>query len=281
MVGKIFERSREGQKTIGIRMKKLFITCAFAAAAVSMLGALTSANAFEIIVVKSEDKKPSIVSLNGSFGDGDFAKFQDATKDLSPGTTVRLHSVGGDLDQVIMIGKMIHERKFVTIAGSLCMSGCAFTWLAGAELFAYDDSHIGFHGAYLRDTGQISRTGNANLSSYLGTLGYSNEAIIYMTKGLPNVFDWLSFDKAQQLGIRVQRREGTLLWTTNYFWFRYSCPMSARGRQRSEFSRTKSVLKVFALSLDDDEFSQDKEKDNCGNERPRAIFGAPFGPPTT
>jgi hypothetical protein len=92
-----------------------------------------SASAIEITVVKSQGKNPSIVLVEGLFVGGDYVKFASATKELSPGTAVVLNSGGGEISQVIRIGEMIRAKKFVTIAGWLCTSGCAFVWLAGIE----------------------------------------------------------------------------------------------------------------------------------------------------
>jgi hypothetical protein len=184
-----------------------------------------TASAIEITVVKSQGENPSIVLLEGSFVGGDYAKFAAATQRLSPGTVVMLNSGGGELPQVIQIGEMIREKKFVTIAGSICTSGCAFVWLAGAERFAYDNSYIGVHGSFKGNTGQVSADGIASLAAYLARLGFGSDAISYLTKAvpIPAMMEWLDFDTARHLGIHVQRQEGTLPRTSN---LGFGCPMS-------------------------------------------------------
>jgi hypothetical protein len=185
-----------------------------------------SASAIEI-TIESRDENPPIVFVDGSFVDGDYAKFVKATAELPPGTAISLNSNGGVARVALQIGETIHAKKFVTIARALCSSGCALVWLAGTERAAYNDSRIGFHSAYDQRSGQIVAPANAVIGAYLARLGLTDDAIYYLTKIQPNWMTWLDFDTAQGFGIRFKLLEGSsqAKAPTN-FWYQYSCPIS-------------------------------------------------------
>ena len=214
---------RDLSKQCFIGPMKTLIAAAIVTTTISIAN---SASAIEITLWPVD---PPTLFVDGTFVAGDYAKFVKATTGLPPGTAINLNSIGGDVREVIPIGEMIRARKFTTVAGPLCISDCAFVWLAGVERTAHDDSHIGFHGVWIKGTGQVSADGNATLSAYLGRLGYRDDAIRYMTKALPMVFEWLDFDTAQRLGISIQRLEGPAVWGRGKFPYpyQYSCPISA------------------------------------------------------
>jgi hypothetical protein len=75
------------------------------------------------------------------------------------------------------------------------------TWLAGARRAVYPNTRIGFHAAYRSYDKQESNVANALVGSYLTKLGFSADAIVYMTKAAQASMEWLTKEKAQQYGI--------------------------------------------------------------------------------
>ena len=151
----------------------------------------------------STSTAPTIV-ITGTFESGDFAKFRTYVDKISAGSkvVVTLDSNGGRLAEGLDIGTAIANRGFATIANHKCLSACALTWLAGARRAVYPDTHIGFHAAYRSEDKQESGAANALVGSYLTKLGFSVDAIVYMTKAAPASMEWLTKEKAQQYGIK-------------------------------------------------------------------------------
>ena len=102
----------------------------------------------------------------------------------------------------LSIGEAIAHRGFATVANDKCLSACALTWLAGPQRAVYPNTHIGFHAAYRSSDKQESGVANALVGSYLTKLGFSADAIAYMTKAAPASMEWLTKEKAQQYGIK-------------------------------------------------------------------------------
>ena len=153
----------------------------------------------------STSTAPTIV-ITGTFESGDFAKFRTYVDKISAGSkvVVTLDSTGGRLAEGLDIGTAIANRGFATIANHKCLSACALTWLAGARRAVYPNTGIGFHAAYRSDDKQESGVANALVGSYLTKLGFSADAIVYMTKAAPASMEWLTTEKAQQYGIKFE-----------------------------------------------------------------------------
>lgn len=98
-------------------------------------------------------------------------------------------------------------RNFTTLVpdGMVCASACAIAWLGGTQRFMGRSSRIGFHAAFLVQDGRPEEKGAANavLGSYLGQLGMSDRAILYMTQAGPTSMSWLSLDEAKELDVDV------------------------------------------------------------------------------
>jgi hypothetical protein len=153
----------------------------------------------------SDSHSPAII-ITGAFESGDFAKFSAYADKISAGSKVfvTLESNGGRLAEGLSIGEAIAHRGFATVANHKCNSACALTWLAGAQRGVYPNTKIGFHAAYRSDDKQESGVANALVGSYLTKLGFSVEAIAYMTKAAPASMEWLTTEKAQQYGIKFE-----------------------------------------------------------------------------
>jgi hypothetical protein len=150
----------------------------------------------------STSTAPTIV-IAGTLVSGDFAKFSTYADIITAGTKVfvTLDSNGGLVAEGLNIGEAIAHRGFATVANHKCLSACALTWLAGARRAVYPNTHIGFHAAYRSYDKQESGVANALVGSYLTKLGFSVDAIVYMTKAAPASMEWLTKEKAQQYGI--------------------------------------------------------------------------------
>jgi hypothetical protein len=84
-----------------------------------------------------------------------------------------------------------------------CASACALMWLAGSPRGAFENSKVGFHAAYRTDgkTTIEDGTGNAYVGAYLAKLGFSYNAIAYMTQAAPEEMEWLDATKAKKYNI--------------------------------------------------------------------------------
>jgi hypothetical protein len=187
-------------------MKRLLTAAAVAVA----LGVPSLAQAAEITVRKDNTGRPMII-LNGDIQRGDLEKFVKVAAKLPAGTIVGLNSMGGVIVDAINIGHVVRGKRFLTVAGSACVSACTFIWLAGVERGAFDDSAIGFHSAYTikGDKAEVSGAGNAVVGAYLTKLGFGYKATIYFTETSPEEAEWFNFAKAKELGIKVTRLQGT------------------------------------------------------------------------
>ncbi len=134
----------------------------------------------------STSTAPTIV-VAGTLVSGDFAKFSTYADIITAGTKVfvTLDSNGGLVAEGLNIGEAIAHRG-----------------LAGARRAVYPNTQIGFHAAYRSYDKQESGVANALVGSYLTKLGFSVDAIVYMTKAAPASMEWLTKEKAQQYGIK-------------------------------------------------------------------------------
>jgi hypothetical protein len=115
-----------------------------------------------------------------------------------------MNSRGGLLVEGLNIGTTIRAKRFNTAAHNYCMSVCAMMWLAGVQRTTPSDTLIGFHGAGY-ENGEPSIAGNALAGAYLANLGFSYKTIAALINVGPKEMNWLSFEWAKALGIRVLR----------------------------------------------------------------------------
>src|SRR5215831_16624851 len=150
---------------------------------------------------------PAVVAVQGVLRDEDIGEFRFKVAKLST-AVVTLESDGGSLLAGIRIGEFIRLRGFVTVVpnGARCASACAIAWLGGAQRFMGEQSLIGFHAAYRKETTGASESGmgNAVLGAYLNSIGLSEAAVAYVTMAAPNSMTWLTLEEAAKYGIDVR-----------------------------------------------------------------------------
>jgi hypothetical protein len=145
-----------------------------------------------------------LIFIQGILFDGDEVVFRKlaATSDKA---IVVMDSEGGAVKAALEIGRAIRLRGFATAVApdKLCASACALTWLAGTPRLIGNSSKLGFHAAYRLVDGKAkeSGVGNALVGAYLNQLGLPEPAIIYVTTAPPEGIDWLSPEKAKNVGI--------------------------------------------------------------------------------
>jgi hypothetical protein len=109
----------------------------------------------------------------------------------------------GGVVEGLLIGMLIHKRKFETIAMDYCASMCADIWVAGEKRSMYPGTILGFHAAGKKcDTGICeSGSGNALIGAYFNELGLSWKAIATLTKTPPDSVLYISPNLFTELGI--------------------------------------------------------------------------------
>lgn len=147
----------------------------------------------------------NVISISGALVKGDEDRFIDVAL-KNPSALVVLDSDGGNLITGLEIGKAIHLKGFPTLVseGGRCASACALAWLAGRVRGMIDHSLIGFHAAYLGNTGEVASEGNAIVGAYLAQLGLPTSAIVYITRPKPSEMQWLTAEDAERYGIPVK-----------------------------------------------------------------------------
>ncbi len=172
-----------------------------ALAAVLAAGMLLSANAATIRYVDSADGA-NVISITGEIQRGDANQFSQLVSTLTGPTAIVLDSPGGLEIDGLNIGITIRQLGYQTVVdeNTVCTSVCGLIWLAGSSRVLTPSSKIGFHTAYNSD-GQESGQGNALLGAYLTRLGFSNDAVIYLTQATPDDMQWLNPADAARVGI--------------------------------------------------------------------------------
>jgi hypothetical protein len=184
-------------------MKKLLLTGI--AALLLATGSASSANAANMqIEISADSSRSLLLVIKGDIVSGDYAKFKKIVDRLPYGTVVIMTSRGGLLVDGLNIGTAIRAKGFRTFVYDYCMSVCAMMWLAGVERSIYCGTLIGFHGASY-ENGEPSIAGNALAGAYLANLGYSYKIIATLINVGHEEMNWLSFEWARALGIKVSR----------------------------------------------------------------------------
>lgn len=148
-----------------------------------------------------------IITITGDFELGDEDKFNALAIPLKQALVI-LESPGGKAYPAMEIGRTISIKNFATSVypNGLCSSACALTWLAGRPRFIFATSRIGFHALFTMENGtaDVSASGNALVGQYLQQLGLSTGAIVFATSARPESMNWLSQQKAQEIGLEVK-----------------------------------------------------------------------------
>lgn len=144
------------------------------------------------------------VLVSGPIERQDAEKFFEKTSHINR-AVVLLNSPGGQVLEALAIGRAIRSKGFATAVPdqTLCVSACALIWLAGTQRFAEDSSVVGFHAAYVVKNGQQRETGvgNALIGAYLNELGFSQQAVVFVTSAPPEGIERLDRIKGQRIGI--------------------------------------------------------------------------------
>ena len=185
-------------------MQVLFII-AFAVMLVSGAG---SAGAAEIAMQDlPQTDGAKIITIIGELQPGDDRQFTNIALQAK-GAVVVFNSPGGSVPAAIQIGKAIRLKGFATLVpdGSYCTSACALAWLGGMSRYMTLSAKVGFHAAYINNSGekQVSSVANALIGGYLNGLGFSEDAIAFFTSAPPDELQWLTFEESARLGIEVK-----------------------------------------------------------------------------
>jgi uncharacterized protein YecT (DUF1311 family) len=167
--------------------------------------------AVEIEVVRVPGTEHPMVFMRGPVERGDAERFIEIV-DTMPSASIILSGPGGLMSEALEIGAEIRIRSFSTMVlpNEECASACGVIWLSGIRRYMADTSMIGFHAAYIIRNGVPYETGmgNAEVGSFMTHLGYSIEAIRFLTAAPPNGINWLTLDHARALGIDVYENRG-------------------------------------------------------------------------
>ncbi len=145
------------------------------------------------------------VELAGIIEPGDDAKLSAALATVPRPRSLRLSSLGGNVQAALAIGEAVRREGLGTEvpARGVCASACGLVWLAGTPRAMGQDAHVGLHAAYLRRNGVSVETGAANalIGAYLGRLGFDDRAIVYLTSAAPDDMTWILPTDRQRYGI--------------------------------------------------------------------------------
>ncbi|OOF88140.1 hypothetical protein [Rodentibacter ratti] len=164
----------------------------------------TTVKAAEIFPLPT--KYPNFFAILGPITQGDYKRLVHLTNHIPYGeATIFLNSDGGNAYEGIYIGEYVNKKGFTTVVTPIdkCYSACAVIWAAGKNKVAYlPGAIIGFHAAFDRRTREQIGSTNAILGSKLGSWGYSDSAIAFMTDAKPASFNYLNRENAYMYGIQ-------------------------------------------------------------------------------
>lgn len=208
----------------------------------------TRSHAVEIDVVRVPGTEYPMVFLRGLIERGDAERFIEIV-DGMPTASIILSGPGGLMSEALEIGAEIRIRSFSTMVlpDEECASACGVIWLSGVRRYMADTSMIGFHAAYVIRNGVPYETGmgNAEVGSFMTHLGYSIEAIRFLTAAPPNGINWLTLDHARALGIDVYENRGFDIITPD--------EQPSISRLARQASLTSATVQNCGLLFDDDE----------------------------
>jgi hypothetical protein len=147
-----------------------------------------------------------MIHVGGMIKKGDAEIFAAVADQIPPDKRVEvvLTSGGGTLSR-LEIGRIIHRRKFRTVAIGMCASLCADIWLAGEPRILYPGAAIGFRAFrdQCKDTTceGTSAAGNAVVGAYLNELGFKPELIWLLTKTPSSSILWMTPEALTQYNI--------------------------------------------------------------------------------
>ena len=93
-----------------------------------------------------------------------------------------------------------------------CVSICAIIWLGARDRYVGgENTALGFHGAYNKDTGQPGSTMNVKIAVYLGYLDLSYDAVDWILGAPMLAIRWLTPETSKQYGIYYSEFEAETL----------------------------------------------------------------------
>ncbi len=151
----------------------------------------------------------NLILISGEIFRGDDERFATLAGATADDATVVLDSIGGNLVAGLRIGSAIRMRAWRTAVpdGATCASSCGLAWLGGVRRMVGHQARVGFHAAYIEGPDGIKReagSGNALVGSYLGRLGLTDAAVIYLTSAPPEGAAWLTEATARDVGVRAE-----------------------------------------------------------------------------
>jgi len=165
-----------------------------------------SVSAAEITKTKGIRTSLATISIKGDIVYGDELKFRNIALTTDYAQVV-LDSPGGKLKPGLDIGRIIKIKGYSTVVqNSSCTSSCAMLWIAGSTRSILDGGRVGFHGAYVVESGGKplpDNVGNAWVGAYLYELGFNNDVIEYATVSNPEAFKWVTPASAASLNLPV------------------------------------------------------------------------------
>jgi hypothetical protein len=141
------------------------------------------------------------VEIKGTIAEGDDIRLVQFLNMYPDAVMVGLDSPGGALVPALAMGRIIYARHLGTGVGNnrLCASACALIWLAGAQKKnAWTTASIGFHAAFNKETGREG-LGSALVGKYLGELGFSDQAIVWMNEQDAEHLNFLDLSVVEKL----------------------------------------------------------------------------------
>lgn len=179
-----------------------------------MIGATAASSAVSAATMEAATGADggSLILISGEIFRGDDERFATLAGATADDATVVLESIGGNLVAGLRIGSAIRMRAWRTAVadGATCASSCGLAWLGGVRRTVGQRARIGFHAAYIEGMDGIKRevgSGNALVGSYLGRLGLTDAAVIYLTSAPPEGAAWLTEATARDVGVRAEFAE--------------------------------------------------------------------------
>lgn len=195
---------------------RLLGAMALLAVAVPSVGAAVAAP-MEFSILAAEGCKgatcPKVLLGEGEIERDTYRAFLRAAGKLKPGTTLILHSPGGEVSGAMMLGMAIRGAGFDTVVpdGAVCNSACAYAFLGGVSRAVLDGGAIGVH----RSRHQLSNGDklppdierevdadvNAKLLKYVASMGVSTGMLRVADKIAANEIRYLTPQELRRFGV--------------------------------------------------------------------------------
>jgi len=147
----------------------------------------------------------SYITFDGPINENSLKEFGKKASALPTGTTVLLHSTGGDLSTGIRLGQLIRNLRLNTRVGQVsekenaatleagsCYSTCAFAFLGGVVRQVSEESKYGFYPLHSiqKTTGKLDdkalKNALANIGQYFNQMGIDIKNCILLIKPILN-----------------------------------------------------------------------------------------------